>query len=135
MADDIGTLIAARLMGWADLAALVGDRISPTRLAQGEALPAVVWSFFGGGPINASTGPTGTVNREVRVVSIAETYAEVKQVAAAVEAALSGWSDETATPSLSPVLLVAERDEDELLPDGGDQPVQLVVQDYSMWFQ
>jgi hypothetical protein len=134
MAADLGTVLAARLQSWADLAALVGDRITPNRLTQGEDLPAVVWSFFGGAPINVSTGPSGTVNREIRVQSMGRTYAESKQVAAAVEAALSGWTDDVSGLSVSPVLLIAERDEYELIPDAGDQPVQLVVQDFSVWY-
>jgi hypothetical protein len=134
MADDIASLVRARLVSHAGLAALVSDRVKPLVLPQGMELPAVTYELDGGGPINSGSGPTGTANRTCQVTTTAETYASAKEVAAQVEAALSGWEDESATPSLSPVLLTGERDDMSIVDDGTDVPAHQVVQDFSLWF-
>jgi len=134
MTDNIESRIRQRLADYPALNALIGTRIYPQVLPVGTEVPAVAYEMTSGGPVNAGSGPTGTTHREFQLTICGARYEDVKSVAAQTRAALSGWSDSTGTPSISPVLLTNEIDDVVDLGDGTNTQARRVFQDFSIWF-
>lgn len=128
-AEDV---IVTRLKGYADLTALIGQRVYPVRAPQGAALPFVTYQRIGGSPVNGSTAESGTSNITIQVDCIAVSYKTVKQIADAVRGALSKWFSGATSPGLN-LSLTAERDDYDKPVHADEVGVYRVMQDYSVW--
>ena len=91
------TKLVARLKATAGVTALIGTgdaaRVRPQRLRQGEGLPAITYLVASDSLENHSTGATTTREKRIQVNCLAASYDGAIALAAAVEAALSGWND------------------------------------------
>lgn len=83
---EIREAVAARLKGFAPLAALVGDRVYPKKLPQNAAMPAVVYFVAG----NAKSSSMGVDDDWARPRFQIDIYADGYSSAAAVAAAIAG---------------------------------------------
>ncbi len=75
------------------VAALIGDRIYPVKLPQNPTYPAITYFQVSGSPIYTKQGRHGTRPR-VQISCWAKSYTTVKQLAAAVVAAMDGYARE-----------------------------------------
>lgn len=77
------------LLADAGVAALVGPRIRPGFLAQGEGTPALVVNKISGAPMVTMGGPAGLAEARMQVDCYAATWLQAEALADAVKAALS----------------------------------------------
>jgi hypothetical protein len=98
MADPL-TRLVARLKATTAVTALVGSKISPVFSAQETDWPYIVYQLTSDTPLNCSDGTTGTKSARIQVDLVAKGtpggYAQVRALAAAVEAVVNGWKDDT----------------------------------------
>lgn len=87
--------IAARLLGYAGLTALVGTRITPDVITQPASYPAVAYSLIHGTVERGSTTNPGLGMGLFQVSSFDKTRLGARLVAAQVRAALDRWRSTT----------------------------------------
>jgi hypothetical protein len=130
--------LTSLLLDDAMLGALVGDRIHWVTRPQGSDLPAVVLNKIDALPDYTMQGPSGLSSNRIQVDCLAASYGEVKAVARAVAAILSGL-DETIGDGNSPERLdvlrggfqQGERENFEL--SSGQAGVFSVSLDFIIW--
>lgn len=83
--------IYTRLTGDSAITDVVGERIFPARVPQGEALPAVSYFQVFAGRDDVFSGETGLVRTLVQVDSWAESYDAMCSLRNAVRARLARW--------------------------------------------
>lgn len=123
-----------RLVGDAQLRALVGDRIYPGTAKQGAARPYVVYKrsstdpkpHFGGG------GDFAIAVIEVRAVSDAGEYTQIKTIAERLRLLLHGWSDRSR--NISACLLDRYQDATERPAGGKERGPEVVVLDFRLQY-
>ena len=128
------TELVAKLSGTSAVTDLVGDRIYPITARQGVALPYVTYQLISGAPVNHAAGTTTTEECRIQVDNYASTYSGVKALAAAVEDALSGWSDAAGTPPITMCHLESRADLSEPIEPGSDTMIHRVSHDYVIWY-
>ena len=88
---DLGEALRTRLLDAAAVTALVVDRITWTKRAQGDALPALVLTQVGGGPEELDLDDAAdSVERRVQCSALAESHAVACALADAATLALVG---------------------------------------------
>jgi len=123
-------LLVAKLKATAGVTAIVAARIYPMFAPQGAALPFLIYETTMDQPVNHAGGTTGTRQIQIALTCFASTYTGAKALAAAVEAALSGWIDANGCVWL----LESAHDEAGDMMQGRDVPEYFaVVQEYSVW--
>lgn len=80
-----------RLTMNAGVKALVATRVYPLAAPQDAAMPNLAYQRISGVPDLAHNGATGIMRARVQITCMASTYAGVKALSDAVEAALHGW--------------------------------------------
>jgi hypothetical protein len=123
--------LVAYLLDDASLSALVADRITWTIRPQGSTLPAVVLTGVDALPDYTMSGPSGLVSSRLQVDCWAMTYAGGKQIARAVEAALSGIDVVRGGVALRGGFKQGERDSFEKSTGGTE--LYRVSEDYIIW--
>ena len=123
MATTIEQDVHAALAGHAGLTALVGDRIYPVVLPEGVSYPAVRYQRIGGGPLQHTGGDSGLENARIQIDVWAKRYAQAKDTAEQVRAAIR-------TATAFKAVSVAEVDGYE-----DDTRTFRVTLDYSLWRQ
>jgi len=81
----------AYLTNYAELTALVGDRIYPVILPQNTTLPAVTFQRISGIREYSQSGPSGLAHPRFQFSCWAEKYEEAKAVAEQIRLALEGY--------------------------------------------
>ena len=80
----------------AAVGAIAGDRISPHARLQGTAIPAITYQLTDLEPFLNLSGTAGLTAATLSVTTIADTYAESRDLATKVVTALNGHSGSTA---------------------------------------
>ena len=124
------TRLVARLKATSAVTALVGTRVHPM-FAPTNTLPAIVYEVVGDEPENHSTGTTTTKNVRIEVTCYASTYAGAKALAAVVETALSGWTDDSGDVWH---LDTATDDAGEVQAGANVLTFYAVIQQYQVWY-
>jgi hypothetical protein len=83
--------VIQRLLADTGVIALVGTRVFPGSVPQGEALPAIVFNKISGAPIYADEGEVGLDEARIQIDCWAETYSAAKGLSRAVRASLSAF--------------------------------------------
>jgi hypothetical protein len=123
--------LIALLLADPGVAAVAGDRVHWLRRPQGEATPALVLSRVGGGHAFTYGGRDDLVEARVQIDAWAERLADVKALARAVNALLSGYR--ATSGSIRSAFLNAERDGlQDADPFGTLARVSL---DFTIWHQ
>lgn len=124
--------IIARLLGTSGVAALVGARVYPGSVPQGEAMPAVVINVISGGPLYADDGEVGLDNVRIQIDCWGETYSSAKLLAREVRESLSAFSGTVDEVTFPYILLDTIRDMRE---GGGNQTEYLfrTNMDFIVW--
>lgn len=108
-AVDFETVLLRLLLDDADLAALVGKKVFALVIPQGTKLPCVSFQRISGEPANCLDGHSGLENITLQVDAWGRTYAEAKQVAKAIRAAMP--------PAGDPISSQLQADHDQYEPD------------------
>ena len=87
----VGPLLHSLLRAAPDVAALVGTRVYPVRLAQGAALPAVAYQQVSAPAPRRTRGCVLPATPRYQLSLFARTYAELDALDKAVQAALDGY--------------------------------------------
>jgi hypothetical protein len=129
----IETALRAQLLATPAVTALVGQRIYALILPQkpqGGAgwVPAVTYQRIAAIRENALDGATGLVGVRFQVDSWALTYAEVKDLAAAVRGALNGFAGAVGGENVQGSFLLADTDRYE-----SEVELFRVSQDFRVW--
>ena len=130
----VETLLRSAILANTTASGLVGTRVYPQTAPTSATLPFVTYTKISGGPLNAIEAPTTTYEARFQVDVYASTYGGTKTLAAAVEDALSGYSDATSTPCITSVHLDNEQDSIEPLEGGAEEGTHRIVQDYIVWY-
>lgn len=88
----IETSLKTKLLAASGVTAIIGTRLHPLKLPQSPTLPALTYQRIGGPHTHAMGEASGLAYPIIQLTSWAETYAEAKTLAAAVQAALDGQS-------------------------------------------
>ncbi len=100
----LGESVRTELVGASEVTALVAERVHPSVMPQGSALPAVVFSIISDVPENSFTSAASATQSIISVARLqvdcyAKTYIKAHEVAAAVDLVLSNLAGPT--PKLS----------------------------------
>jgi hypothetical protein len=125
------TRLVAKLKATSGVTTLVSTRITPGYRKQGTALPAIVYQVYSDRPVNHAGGTTDTSEMRLSVYCMAATYAGSKALAAAVKAAISGWTDSSG----SVWHLESQSDDIGDPMSGQDVPEYYAInQEYTVWY-
>jgi hypothetical protein len=83
--------LIAWLLAGPEVAALLGDRLTPGVRTQGAALPSAVFNLVGDLPDITNDGESGLSEARIQLDAYGQTYAQAKALARAMRARLSGW--------------------------------------------
>jgi hypothetical protein len=119
------------LLAQAGLVALVGNRITWTRRAQGAALPAIVLHVISRTPAYTMDGPTNATPQRIQTDCWGKTYSEAKAVARQVTAALSGASMTVGGVAFLGSFKEGERD--AFTQGVAGEPLEGVNMDFIIW--
>ena len=103
--------LIAHLLAQAGITALVGNRINWLRRPQGEALPAMALQLVSGVPDYLLDGSYSLTESRVQMDAWAKSFLQAKQIARAVEAALSGQRFTQSGVRFAGVFIASERDD------------------------
>lgn len=94
----IGKVLRARLIASADIAGIVSDNISPVRFAEGQPIPAILYSTDDMAPISCRSAGN-EYEGTVEIGLLATDYRQIDELIAAVRGALdnaaftlAGWT-------------------------------------------
>ena len=138
--------LVARLKSDAAVSALVGSRIRPLTLQQGETLPALVYQKISDVPDYAMGGQTGLAAARIQIASWTDGqmndgssgYSQAKRLAEAVRLCLSGWRGTVAVGADSVEVDWVELDNQTDLYDpeaGRGLPMYAVISDYMVAYR
>lgn len=119
------------LLAQAGLTALVGDRITWSRRAQGAALPAVVLNIISRTPGYSMEAVSGAVEQRVQVDCWGATYGDARGVARQITESLSGVRVTVAGVNFLGSFKDGDRDSFE--QGAGDEPLYRVNLDFIIW--
>lgn len=100
----------AKLLASAGVTALVSARINWLRRPQGESLPAIVLHRIDGAPDYHHAGASGLVVSRVQVDCLGLSYASVKAIARAFEAAVTAQTFTQGAIRFDVIMIADERD-------------------------
>lgn len=104
-------MLVAFLRAQATLAALVGTRIYPLSLPQGATLPALTYQGISTVPeASGDNRPTSDTTR-LQIDSWGASYEAVREVAAALRAALDGYTEELSGGTVASMRFANEHEE------------------------
>lgn len=136
MSTKIEKSMRVKLAATTAVTTLVSTRIYYGNAVQGASFPYIVLNRISTDGIGVSAGQNAskTTNVRMQVDLWDDDYEGTKNLADAVRAALFGWTDPTADPSVGSCLLIDESDDLESPATGGTRPLYRVSQDYSVWY-
>lgn len=88
----IGGAIYKLLTDNADFAAIAGDRVYPSRIAQGAPLPAVAYLTVSNSPTNCKEGDAGLDRKRVQINIYSEDYDQVDELSEVTRSLLTAFS-------------------------------------------
>ena len=91
---------------------------------------AITYQRISTEPVNHATGTTSTAFARIQLDLWSSTPAGIRDLAAAVRGALSGWSDEAGSPAVSMCHLINEMDMPEGPESGDETAEQRIMQEY-----
>jgi hypothetical protein len=103
--------LIAKLLATSGVTALVSTRINWSRRPQGEALPSIVLTRISGQPDVHHGGASGLVESRVQADCWGSTYKTAKDVARAVQTAITAQGFTQGTIRFDVILLDSERDD------------------------
>ena len=130
--SDIGRDIRTYLQTKTAVTNLVGTRIFPRMMPQGETLPAVVFSLIGSTSEPRLLGASGGVRALVQLDCYAETHIACNALGEQIRLALHGYSG-TAGNSTIEAMLEAKRELFDAPTDASDVPAYRVSLDFEIW--
>jgi len=92
------------------IAALIGTRLFPAQIPQGQQLPAVVYLQDIGKRIHTMAGAVGLVNSEYTITCYAESYSKARELSEAIRKHLIGYSGTVDGVVIDTILLIDEVD-------------------------
>ena len=102
--------LIAKLLATVGITGITGTRSNWSRRPQGEALPAIVLHRIDGAPDYHLQAPSGLVESRVQMDCWGDDYVAAKDLARAVETALSGQAFVQGAIRFDVILIVDERD-------------------------
>lgn len=102
--------IIARLLAAAGVAALVGARVYPGALPQGESLPAAICNLISAAPSYSDDGEDGIREDRIQIDCWGSTWTDAKKTARAVVAALSAFDGTAGGIRIRYIVLDREQD-------------------------
>jgi len=102
--------VYSRLSTHAGLTALTSTRIYTQQVPQNPTYPCVFYEVTGMERISAVNGDSGTLDTEIRTISMASTLSDCQDVADQVRAALQRWSGTEATVTIIDTFINSEAD-------------------------
>lgn len=129
--------IVARLTGWPDLKAMIGDRVYPLRAPQNATAPFIIYQRVTGPRLRSLLGGSGMANPRMQIDSYGLTYAQAKAVAKQVRLALDNFRGTVPLSDGQSVKVgAASLETDRDLIDGNMDPELFrVLQEYSFWHE
>lgn len=127
----IESALRALVLADSAVSALIGTRLYPQKLPQDPTYPAATYQRIDGPRLYDHGGATGLAEGRFQFDVWATTYSSAKAVAAAVRAALSGYSGTTGGVEIAFIRCLSESDRYE--PQEGDTGDRGVSMDF--WAQ
>jgi hypothetical protein len=98
------------------IVALMGTRLFPNKIPQGQPLPAAEYQQNKGDREHDMEGAVGMVNSEYTVICYGESYSAAKELAEAVRKRLDGYSGIVGGVTIDVMMLTDELDKPEFKP-------------------
>lgn len=98
------------------IAALMGLRLYPNKIPQGQPLPAAQYTQQAGKREHTMQGPAGMVDSEYTIICYGTTYAAAKELAEAVRKRMDGFSGVVEGVTIDVIILTDELDVPEFKP-------------------
>lgn len=125
--------IIALLLAGPAVSAIVSTRVFPLSRPQGSALPSITVQRISGAPLYADEGEVGLNNGRVQVDCYGISYADAKDLSAAVKSTLSAVKDVSAAGvDFVYILVEDERDIRETGSEQQDYPFRIAL-DFDVW--
>lgn len=134
-ADDVREALVSLLSADPGVAALVGDRIFPERLPQGQALPAITYAVIDDRERVNLSGPRGHTTTRVQVDALAATGKLATATDKAVRDALHGFAGTVGTVVFTSCLRKSQNDAADADGDGTGGRLARVSADYTLRYR
>lgn len=131
--SDIGKDIRTYLQTQSDVTAIIGTRMFPRVLPQGESLPAIVFSLVTSTSEHKITGASSGVRAIVQLDCYAETHIAANDLSEKVRLALHGYSGTAGSSTIGSSLLENKREMFDAPTDGSDVPAYRVMMEWEIW--
>ncbi|RMD51893.1 DUF3168 domain-containing protein [Candidatus Parcubacteria bacterium] len=117
-----------KLKNDAGINALVSGRVYPLRLPQQPTLPAITYQRISTVRLQQLGGVTNNARVRFQIDSFAETFNEIKDIAAAIRAALDGFKGTLSSDTVYRIISLSENDLYE-----NEADIYRNSQDYEVW--
>ncbi len=128
---EVEEVIAARLLAYPGLAALVGTRIDPVQRPQADLLPAITYRRTDDNYVQCFADSGSLQYPVIKINCWGRTYASTRAVARQVSNALAGWSNPNSTPVIQDVRPVNGSTDEDF--DGDDVVVEALY--FEVWHE
>jgi len=98
------------------ITALMGTRLFPNKIPQGQPLPAAEYKQEAGKREHMMSGPAGMVDSQYTITCYGSTYAAAKELAEAVRKRLDGFRGVVEGITIDVMMLIDELDKPEFKP-------------------
>jgi hypothetical protein len=130
----IGDLVAF-LLGNNDIASIVGTRIFPLRVPEGETFPCIVFQQISGPRVYSLSGPNACNYPRIQLKCWGLTYTDAKGLADTVDNLLDGFRGTMVNTQIQAILNAGVVDGEESPENANDVARYSVALDYIIWYQ
>ncbi len=131
----IGKAVYNQLSNNATIVAVVGERIYPLSIPQGESLPAIVYQVISEEHDNHVDGSGGLAHATVQISCYATSYAAARNLAETIRVAITGDRGTYASIEVTGCLLESDLDIYHPPADASDVGVYQIANSYSYWYR
>ena len=133
--SDIGKDIRTYLQTVSDVTDIIGTRMFPRMLPQGEALPAIIFNVIGSRSVAHMGGAAGSARAMLQLDCYAETHLTANNLGETVRQALHGYIGTAGGRPVGSSLLENKREMYETPTDGSDLPAYRVMMEWEIWHE
>jgi len=130
--SDIGKDLRTYLQTKSTVTDLIGTRMFPRMLPQGESLPAIIFSVIGSTTENKITGASGGVRVVIQLDCYAETHIQANDLAEQVRLVLHGYTGAAGDSTIGHALLDNKREMFDAPTDASDVPSYRVMMEWEI---
>lgn len=126
--------LRTRLLADSTVSGLVGTRIFPLVIPQGQALPAIAYQRISGVREHTHAGASGLAHPRIQYACVAETFTQARAVADAVRQRLDGFAGVIGSVTVESIMIQNQMDNYNLSADNEASSYTTWL-DFVVWYE